>query len=236
MQPCIYALTKPSHGICKRVCVFWYDLYSSCAVQAFDFSHQDASFESCYAECDPDLITYNIVLCELSHQSRVAEISELVRVIDQKGLYPDPFSHSALVGGLFKAGEIEMSTKLLLDIISRGCTVDTVMYNICLNIICHKNKSSDSLFVMRNMIEIGFKSNNVTHNTILKGLCKENIDEALELFDCVEWDVNGPDLVSFNTVLSAAYHQGNSPSVEKILDRMDFEGVRRNAVSSKKPV
>ncbi|XP_058200709.1 pentatricopeptide repeat-containing protein At5g16640, mitochondrial-like [Rhododendron vialii] len=138
--------------------------------------------------CDPDLITYsyNIVLHELSHQSRVAEIYELVSVIDQKGLYPDPFTHSALVGGLLRAGKIGMSMKLLLDIISKRCTMDTVMYNSCFNIICHENKSSDSLSLMMNMIETGFKPNNVTYKTSLKGLCKENIEEALELFDCVK--------------------------------------------------
>ncbi|KAI8568883.1 hypothetical protein RHMOL_Rhmol02G0235100 [Rhododendron molle] len=125
-----------------------------------------------------------------------------------------------------------MSTKLLLDIISKGCTMDTVMYNICFNIICHENKSSDSLSLMMNMIETGFKPNNVTYNTILKGLCKEIIEAALELFDCLEWDRNGPDLVSFNTVLSAAYHQGNSPIVQKILARMEYEGVNVNAVIS----
>lgn len=72
--------------------------------------------------------------------------------------------------------------------------MDTVMYNICFNIICHENKSSDSLSLMMNMIETGFKPNNVTYNTILKGLCKEIIEEALELFYCLEWDTNGPDL------------------------------------------
>ncbi|CAL5359061.1 unnamed protein product [Camellia sinensis] len=182
--------------------------------------------------CDPDLVTYNIILHKLCHQSRVAEIGELVRVIDQKGLYPDPFTHAALAGGLLKGGKIGVATKFLLDIISRGCTVDVVIYNIYFNILCHENRSSESLSLLRSMMEIGFRPNNVSYNTILKGFCKDNIDEALELFDHIEWGVNGPDIVSFNTILSAACKQGNSPMIRRIFYRMEYEGIKLNVVSS----
>ncbi|CAL5427426.1 unnamed protein product [Camellia sinensis] len=182
--------------------------------------------------CDPDLVTYNIILHKLCHQSRVAEIGELVRVIDQKGLYPDPFTHAALVGGLLKGGKIGVATKFLLNVISRGCTVDVVMYNIYFNILCHENRSSESLSLLRSMMEIGFRPNNVSYNTILKGFCKDNIDEALELFDHIEWGANGPDIVSFNTILSAACKQGNSPMIRRILYRKEYEGIKLNVVSS----
>ncbi|CAL5354377.1 unnamed protein product [Camellia sinensis] len=182
--------------------------------------------------CDPDLVTYNIILHKLCHQSRVAEIGELVRVIDQKGLYPDPFTHATLVGGLLKGGKIGVATKFLLNVISRGCTLDVVMYNIYFNILCHENRSSESLSLLRSMMEIGFRPNNVSYNTILKGFCKDNIDEALELFDHIEWGANGPDIVSFNTILSAACKQGNSPMIRRILYRKEYEGIKLNVVSS----
>ncbi|KAL7163021.1 hypothetical protein ACSBR2_039176 [Camellia fascicularis] len=106
------------------------------------------------------------------------------------------------------------------------------MYNIFFNILCHENRSSESLSLLRSMMEIGFRPNNVSYNTILKGFCKENIDEALELFDHIEWGANGPDIVSFNTILSAVRKKGNSPMIRRILYRMEYEGIKLNVVST----
>ncbi|KHG25677.1 hypothetical protein F383_09691 [Gossypium arboreum] len=39
--------------------------------------------------CNPDLLPYNVILRELFHRDRLDDISELIQVMDQKGLSPD---------------------------------------------------------------------------------------------------------------------------------------------------
>ncbi|PIM98091.1 hypothetical protein CDL12_29431 [Handroanthus impetiginosus] len=99
--------------------------------------------------------------------------------------------------------------------------------------MCCSGSSKEALSTMRSMMEKGFRPNNISYNTILKGLCKEkNFDGALELFDHVNWPTNGPDLISFNTILSAACKLGDSSLIRRILWRMEHEGIKFDVVSS----
>ena len=74
--------------------------------------------------------------------------------------------------------------------------------------------------------------NNVSYNTILKGFCGENkVHEAFELLGYFDWGANGPDVVSLNTILSAACREGNSLMIQRVLCRMRNERVQLNDVS-----
>ncbi|KAJ8471909.1 hypothetical protein OPV22_026252 [Ensete ventricosum] len=74
------------------------------------------------------------------------------------------------------------------------------------------------------MIEKGFTPTTFTYNIILKGLCKgQNTDEVLEFLNSFARGGNGPDLISFNTILSSACKQGDSSMIRRVLARMAVE-------------
>ncbi|KAF3450779.1 hypothetical protein FNV43_RR06868 [Rhamnella rubrinervis] len=179
--------------------------------------------------CEPDLTTYNIILRELCLQDRVEDISGLIQLIGHKGLSPNLYTYAALAGGLLKRGNVGDAYKLLVGLISKGCTVDVTVYNIYFHCLCHNNRSREALCLLYYMmIKEGFQPSNVSYNTILKGLCRDRfINEALDLLDGFEGVENGPDLVSFYTILSAACKHGNPSMIHKVLCRMKKEGVAK---------
>ncbi|KAF7150627.1 hypothetical protein RHSIM_Rhsim02G0187200 [Rhododendron simsii] len=150
---------------------------------------------------------------------------------------PNVRTYTAVVKFLCVDGRIQEALSLLDKMEKEACDPDLITYNIVLHELHHQSKVAEIYELVSVIDQKGLYPDPFTHSALVggllrAGLCKENIEEALELFDCVEWDTNGPDLVSFNTVLSAACHQGNSPVVQKILDEMDYEVVNLNAVSS----
>ncbi|KAG6401650.1 hypothetical protein SASPL_138514 [Salvia splendens] len=146
---------------------------------------------------NPDLVVYNIVLREFCNQGRVDDVYGLIQLIDQKGLSADMYTHAALAGGMLKRGNVEFVNKF---------------------------NSGEALSLMQSMMEKGFRPTNRSYNILLKGLCEGgNFYEALKLFDYIMWPSNGPDLISLNTVLSAACKLGNSTIVQGILWQMEHE-------------
>nr|UPT48574.1 pentatricopeptide repeat protein AaPPR335 [Agave angustifolia]UPT49071.1 pentatricopeptide repeat protein AaPPR1534 [Agave angustifolia]UPT49074.1 pentatricopeptide repeat protein AaPPR1539 [Agave angustifolia]UPT49312.1 pentatricopeptide repeat protein AaPPR209 [Agave angustifolia] len=180
--------------------------------------------------CHPDLITYNVLLGALSFLNRVSDAGQLIWVMEEKGLIPDQYTCCAVAAGLLKNGYVRESQDLLYRAV-RGNIMDIVTWNIILCSLCVDNRVMEAISMLSCMIKRGFIPNNMTCNIILKGLCMECIDEALYFFDGVDWGKNGPDLISFNTVLSASCKQGNSPMIWRVLDRMDSEGVKPSVVT-----
>lgn len=179
---------------------------------------------------DPDIVTYNIILRALSHKNMVLEIYELYHTIYQKGLSPDRYTATAF-SGLLKKGNIGIAHNLLRDIVLSDSDVDVAVYNVYLRCLFCAREFKESLFMIRCMEKDGIKPNNITFNTILKGICEEKtVDKALEFFERVEWPGKRPDIVSFNTILSAACKRGDSIMVQTVLNLMEDEGVKLNVV------
>lgn len=66
----------------------------------------------------------------------------------------------------------------------------------------------------------------------MNGICiEETIYNAMEFFAQFDWFRNEPDLVSFNTILSAACKQRNHNMIRRILFQMEYNGYRLDVVS-----
>lgn len=185
----------------------------------------------------PDLISYNIILRELCQQGKIDEIIKIIKIPQEKGLVLDSYTHAALAGGLVKAGKIRMASKFLLDFSFKNCKVDTAICNIYLNIWCQQTTPTEILSPCLNeALKIfdcsGIEPNVISYNTILKSLSASDIDRATDLVDRIDWGKNGPDIVSFNTILSEACKQNNSPMIQRLSDRMEIEGIEHNVVGA----
>ncbi|KAI9107988.1 hypothetical protein K1719_020861 [Acacia pycnantha] len=182
--------------------------------------------------CEPDLTTYNVILRELCHQDRGNDVLELLQVINQKGYLPSPHTCAALSGGLLKIGKSGVALEILLDVISKGCALDTAVFNILFHCLCLEGRLQEMISLLKTMKENGFSPNNISYNTILKGFAEENLEEAFKLLDCFEWGTNKPDSVSFNTILCAACKQENSSIIERVLSRMECEGIKPDPIGT----
>ncbi|KAG8488990.1 hypothetical protein CXB51_017015 [Gossypium anomalum] len=109
--------------------------------------------------CNSDLLTYNVILRELCHRDRLDDISELIQVMDQKGLSLDSYSYAALCGSLLKIGKVDDACELLLDIFSNG-TADVAVYNIYFQCLCQENKSREALSQLKRKMKARKLCNN----------------------------------------------------------------------------
>ncbi|RWW38710.1 hypothetical protein BHE74_00056041 [Ensete ventricosum] len=152
--------------------------------------------------CPPDLVTFNVLLHALCGHNAITEAHNFIQIMEEKRCLLDQFSWCALAGGLLRAGLVENSICLLQKIILM-------------------------LDMAERMIEKGFTPTTFTYNIILKGLCK---GQALEFLDSFARGGNGPDLISFNTILSTACKQEDSSMIRRVLTRMDIEGFNLDIV------
>lgn len=175
---------------------------------------------------EPDIVTCNIILRALSNQNMVHEVFDLFQTIYQKDLSPDCYTATAL-SGLLKKGNLGIARSLLRDIVLGGIDMDVAVYNVDLYCLVSCFKFKEAFSLIKRMRKKGVEPNNISFNIILKGLCESKpMDEAQEYFQSIK----GPDLVSFNTILSAACKKGDEKKVNWVIDEMENEGFELNVV------
>ncbi|KAJ8512696.1 hypothetical protein OPV22_003130 [Ensete ventricosum] len=178
--------------------------------------------------CPPDLVTFNVLLHALCGHNAITEAHNFIQIMEEKRCLLDQFSWCALAGGLLRAGLVENSICLLQKIILMvNQAVDVVTWDIYFHSLCCNNNVKNVLDMAERMIEKGFTPTTFTYNIILKGLCK---GQALEFLDSFARGGNGPDLISFNTILSTACKQEDSSMIRRVLTRMDIEGFNLDIV------
>ncbi|KAB2049502.1 hypothetical protein ES319_A13G180900v1, partial [Gossypium barbadense] len=211
-------------GFVHNVCSYTALIYGFCREGLQDNVFQWLDFVQSNGY-KPKVITYTIIVKFLFDNGKFEEAMDFVskmeregcnpdlltyNVMDQKGLSPNSYSYAALYGGLLKIGKVGDACELLLDIFSNG-TADVAVYNIYFQCLCQENKSREALSQLKRKIKVGFKPNN-----------------AVELLYHFEWDVNGPDAVTFNAILSTACRLGNSAIIQRILYPMRYEDMKLN--------
>uniref|UniRef100_UPI002B1DCD19 hypothetical protein n=1 Tax=Natrialba sp. PRR66 TaxID=3098146 RepID=UPI002B1DCD19 len=84
--------------------------------------------------------------------------------------------------------------------------------------LCCSGQVRKAYNLVTSMEEKGCLPSTVTYNTILKGFCMDmDIQKALQMLDRFSSAGVCYDSVSFNTILSAAYRQGNTSVIQRVL-------------------
>ncbi|KAB2623298.1 pentatricopeptide repeat-containing protein [Pyrus ussuriensis x Pyrus communis] len=167
-----------------------------------------------YAHFRPDVSTMTIFMNCLCRLNRVDLGFPVLAITLKYGLEPDAHCISTLLHGLCKYKE-------------KGSTCDAITYATMINGLCKVGKISKAVEILKKMWEDGrFKPNKDCYNPIIDGLCKESrmddaltlfrdmiskkrIQEALTLLETMTTKGIKPDVVTFNSLISASCKSGN---------------------------
>ncbi|KAG0498013.1 hypothetical protein HPP92_002704 [Vanilla planifolia] len=130
---------------------------------------------------------------------------KLVDEMSEKGFHPDKFTYCTLAAAMLKAGQVRESQHLLVKVLSENNACDAAIWNVYFHNLILDNRMMETRSLLMCIMDEGFIPSTITCNTILKGFCLEKkLDEALNFLQHYEWVIEGPDVVSINTILHVA--------------------------------
>lgn len=131
--------------------------------------------------CNPDIVTYGIMVDVLCKAGRV---DEAVGIINKMGpCKPTSFIYTVLMHTYGVENRIEDAVDTFLQMEQSGTRADAAVYNALISAFCKVNKLEEAYRVLSEMEPKGVKPNSRTYNIILNTLIsKEETDEAYSLF------------------------------------------------------
>ncbi|RYR00921.1 hypothetical protein Ahy_B06g079801 isoform C [Arachis hypogaea] len=133
--------------------------------------------------CDPDIVTYGIMVDILCKAGRVDEAEEVVKEMDANNCNATSFIHSVLVHTYGVENRIEDAINTFIEMESRGLKPDVVVYNALIGAFCKANKFKNVHRVLQEMESNGVDPNSRTCNVIISGLISQGeTDRAFRVF------------------------------------------------------
>ncbi|XP_047325676.1 pentatricopeptide repeat-containing protein At1g77360, mitochondrial [Impatiens glandulifera] len=134
-------------------------------------------------DCDPDIVTYGVMVDILSKAGRVDEAVEIVKDMDSRGCKPTSYIYSVLVHTYGLDNRIQDAVDIFIEMESNGIKPDVVVYNALISSFCKVNKFENISRVLNDMNLKDITPNSRTFNIILSNLIDNGkTDEALRVF------------------------------------------------------
>ncbi|CAM8948810.1 unnamed protein product [Rhodiola kirilowii] len=138
--------------------------------------------EMVHAGCEPDIITYGIMVDILCKAGRVDEAVEIVKEMD-KVCKPTSFIYSVLVHTYGIENRIEDAVDTFLEMESNGVKPDVAVYNSLISAFCKVHKIKNVYRILDEMEGKKVTPNSRTCNIILNSLIGSGeTDEAFMVF------------------------------------------------------
>ncbi|XLR70366.1 hypothetical protein S83_021038 [Arachis hypogaea] len=133
--------------------------------------------------CDPDIVTYGIMVDILCKAGRVDEAVEVVKEMDANNCSATSFIYSVLVHTYGVENQIDEAINTFIEMESKGLKPDVVVYNALIGAFCKANKFKNVHRVLQEMESNGVDPNSRTCNVIISGLISQGeTDRAFRVF------------------------------------------------------
>ncbi|CAA7398756.1 unnamed protein product [Spirodela intermedia] len=180
----------------------------------------------------PNLMTYTAVLDALLRGGQIEEASDLVQLMEDKGVAPDAFLYGCWASGYVNngaVGEALAKHKLMVD---RGIKPDVVNYSILADGFCKEGNVEKVIGLLGMMSANGAEPNLITYTSILQGFCKRGkLKEATSLLRKLEELGLPVDEFAYSTLINGWCREGDLEMVFKLLDEMEKKGVEMGTVT-----
>eukprot|EP01023_Acetabularia_acetabulum_P009140 TRINITY_DN1404_c0_g1_i1.p1 TRINITY_DN1404_c0_g1~~TRINITY_DN1404_c0_g1_i1.p1 ORF type:complete len:574 (+),score=29.15 TRINITY_DN1404_c0_g1_i1:65-1786(+) len=185
----------------------------------------------------PDVITYNMQIVESQ------DIPEALRLFEQmllEGIRPSKYTYITLMSLYRKYGnpynpEEEQDIFNLME--NAGIKPDAPSLNQLIGVCARKRAWDQAWIVFKNMAQMQIQPTIITYNCILAACQKCNQpDKALKVFKLLQQDkerlINtGPDLYTYNILLSVFAKSGRRRQVFQIYNQMQDEEIEPDATT-----
>ncbi|TYG87174.1 hypothetical protein ES288_A13G192400v1, partial [Gossypium darwinii] len=173
-----------------------------------------------------NVCSYTALIYGFCREGLQDNVFQWLDFVQSNGYKPKVITYTIIVKFLFDNGKFEEAMDFVSKMEREGCNPDLLTYNV--------------------MDQKGLSPNSYSYAALYGGLlkigkvgdaCELLLDifsngtadvAAVELLYHFEWDVNGPDAVTFNAILSTACRLGNSAIIQRILYPMRYEDMKLN--------
>lgn len=151
----------------------------------------------------PDAVSFNTIISALAHSGEPQKAEEVLNTMADTGLKPDAHSFTGVISGYARAAKPEKAAHVLQRMLSLGVPPDTAVFNAVLLAFAN---SSDAAGALRTFSEFEQRTYDECPNA-------------------------APDLVSYNTLISACARAGQPVEAEQAFHRLVAQGLKPDQVS-----
>lgn len=158
-------------------------------------------------DCQPNVVTFNIVIHGLCKNGLAGEALELFQVMKNKKVTPNIFTYNTLIWGFSLGGNKGTARSLFNEMKWAGIEPNVTLVNI----LCRQGDLFEPYQLLEIMIERSLKLDIVIYNALMNGLCRMGkAQEALQSLGKMS-DFGGnckPNVITYTTVIDELCRDG----------------------------
>ncbi|KAL2342377.1 hypothetical protein Fmac_003662 [Flemingia macrophylla] len=184
--------------------------------------------------CTPDAVVYYSLISGLSIAGRMDDASAVVSKLKQAGFGLDRACYIVLLSGFCKKNKPERVYKMLKEVEETEVNLDIATYNTLVSYLSEIGDFTTASKVMKRMIKEGHEPSVVTYGAIIHAYClKENVDEAMEIFEemCSRSKVPPPNTLIYNILIDVLCKNDNVERAVSLMNDMKIKRVPPNTTT-----
>ncbi|KAK4773707.1 hypothetical protein SAY87_028726 [Trapa incisa] len=191
----------------------------------------------------PDKISYGILIKSYCEARSPEKGLALLREMEQKGLEVTAITFTTILDALYKLGKIDEAEKLWAEMVSKGCELDSAVYNI--KIMNAQDVGPQTVKdIIEEMKENGVEPSTVSYNYLITSYSKAGlIEDAMKVYEGLRENGCRPNAVTFRTLVRYSCERGeyqraygvfkDSVRVNKIPNLMTLRSLVEGLVENK---
>nr|QIP66571.1 restorer of fertility-like protein [Triticum aestivum] len=174
-----------------------------------------------------DIISSSNLLKGLCQAKRSNEaLDMLLHRMPELDCVPDVFSHSIVINGCFKQGEVDKACNLFHQMPQLGVQPNVVIYNSVIDALSKSGAMDKAEVVLRQMVDQGIEPNIKTYNCLIHGYSTfGQWKEALRVFKEMASLGVVPDVVTLTSLIDSLCKHRRTKEAREIFDSMAAKGL-----------
>ncbi|CAI8618095.1 unnamed protein product [Vicia faba] len=166
---------------------------------------------------------YHLLLRSSLQNNRPHFVTSLYTDMIQTGVNPQTYTFNLLLQSLCQSDALDHALQLFDKMSEKGCQPNEFTAGILVRGFCRAGKTKEALEFVDN--KLCFNVNRVVFNTLVSSFCKQDMnDEAEKLVERMREKALFPDVVTFNSRISALCRAGKIFEASRIFRDMQMDG------------
>lgn len=191
----------------------------------------------------PDKVSYGILIKSYCESGSPEKGTAILRKMEEKGLEVTAITFTIILDALYKLGKSDEAEKLWVEMVSKGCELDSALYNV--KLMNARDVGPERVEnIIEEMKEKGVKPDTVSYNCLMASYCKAGMmEDARKVYEGLRENGCKPNAATFRTLVHYRCEKGQykraywvfkeSVRADKIPDFMTLRSLAEGLVEKK---